>query len=377
MRSQSHSPHSSGPTAGADPDKGWVAKHKRLLVSLLFGLVAGGFVYYMLPQIVGLGPTLERLRGGNPRWFALGVPLEALSYASYVVLFHAVFSRSERRIGWRASYEIAMAGGGATKLLAAAGSGGVAVTVWALRASGMPSDDTAEALFALDILNYAVYMLALVIGGFGLWFGVLPGRAPAWLTLIPAVVALVVILVVVSMLWCSGPVERFMLRRAKRSHGRPAGWWQKGASLPRALERGVSGALEIARGRDGTWLAAIPGWGFDIGVLWASFRAFGQSPPVAPLVMGYYVGTLGNVLPTPAGVGGVEGGMVGAFLGFGVDGSLAVLAVLAYRTISYWLPALPEGAGYLQLRRTVSRWRSKRHTSAGSKASGAAEKHDA
>jgi uncharacterized membrane protein YbhN (UPF0104 family) len=49
--------------------------------------------------------------------------------------------------------------------------------------------------------------------------------------------------------------------------------------------------------------------------------------------------------------------MIGAFVGFGVDGSLAVVAVLAYRTISYWLPLLPEGVGYLQLRHTVGAWR--------------------
>ena len=56
---------------------------------------------------------------------------------------------------------------------------------------------------------------------------------------------------------------------------------------------------------------------------------------------GYYIGTLGNALPVPGGIGGVEGGMIGAFLGFGLKGSLATLAVLGYRTISYWLPTGP------------------------------------
>ena len=43
--------------------------------------------------------------------------------------------------------------------------------------------------------------------------------------------------------------------------------------------------------------------------------------------------------------------MIGAFLAFGVQGHLAVLAVLAYRTISYWLPTVPGGVAYWQLRR--------------------------
>ena len=42
--------------------------------------------------------------------------------------------------------------------------------------------------------------------------------------------------------------------------------------------------------------------------------------------------------------------MIAAFLGFGVKGSLATLAVLAYRTISYWLPTGPGVIAYLHLR---------------------------
>ena len=36
---------------------------------------------------------------------------------------------------------------------------------------------------------------------------------------------------------------------------------------------------------------------------------------------------------------------------------LAVLAVLAYRTISYWLPILPGAIAYFRLRHTVGDWR--------------------
>ena len=73
--------------------------------------------------------------------------------------------------------------------------------------------------------------------------------------------------------------------------------------------------------------------------------------------MAYFVGTLGNLLPLPGGLGGVEGGMIGALVAFGVDFNLAVLVVLSYRAISFWLPTLPGGVAYFQLRRTVARWR--------------------
>jgi uncharacterized membrane protein YbhN (UPF0104 family) len=47
--------------------------------------------------------------------------------------------------------------------------------------------------------------------------------------------------------------------------------------------------------------------------------------------------------------------MIGAFLAFGVDPGTAVLAVLAYRGISFWLPTAPGVAAYLSLRRNPAR----------------------
>ena len=50
---------------------------------------------------------------------------------------------------------------------------------------------------------------------------------------------------------------------------------------------------------------------------------------------------LGNLLPLPGGIGGVDGGMIGAFAAFNVDAGLAVVAVLAYRGFTFWLPTVP------------------------------------
>ncbi len=345
----------SAPT-GADAGKGFLARHRRAAVSLLLGAAAVGFAYYVVPQIAGLGPTLKRLRGGNPWWLALGVPLETLSFVGYVALFHCVFSEATDTIGWRASTQITMAGDAATKIFATAGAGGLALTVWALRAAGLSPASTGQRMVCFEVLNYAVYMGALVIAGLGLWTGLFAGSAPAGLTLAPALFGAVVILVAISMLWLADPAERFLAARQAKAGKRAARWWGRAASYPRALRDGLRSALEVLRGRDRSCLGAIPAWGFDIAVLWASFRAFGAAPPAAVLIMGYYVGTLGNTLPLPGGIGGVEGGMIGAFLAFGVDGSLAVLAVLAYRTISYWLPTVPGGIGYVRLRHTVAHW---------------------
>jgi uncharacterized membrane protein YbhN (UPF0104 family) len=55
-------------------------------------------------------------------------------------------------------------------------------------------------------------------------------------------------------------------------------------------------------------------------------------------------------------VGGVDGGMIGAFAALGVDGGLSLVAVLTYRGFAFWLPTIPGAIAYFQLRKTVSRW---------------------
>jgi putative heme transporter len=115
--------------------------------------------------------------------------------------------------------------------------------------------------------------------------------------------------------------------------------------------------------REPQWgtLGAIAWWAFDIGVLWACFHAFGdETPTIAVIVMAYYVGQIANVLPLPGGIGGVEGGMIGAFIAFDVPGGLAVVSVLAYRAFAFWLPTIPGAIAYLQLRRTVAHWKLER-----------------
>ena len=64
--------------------------------------------------------------------------------------------------------------------------------------------------------------------------------------------------------------------------------------------------------------------------------------------------------------------MIGAFAAFGVNLDLAVLAVLSYRAISFWLPTVPGAVAYFQLRKTVAHWRQEQGTGAAPAAAGAA-----
>ena len=87
--------------------------------------------------------TLRRLSRGEPWWLALGMLLQVLSVAGYVAVFRAVFACDACRLGWRASYQITMAGDIAGEFFAAAGAGGPAagrvVVFCAPWRAGLPS----------------------------------------------------------------------------------------------------------------------------------------------------------------------------------------------------------------------------------------------
>jgi uncharacterized protein (TIRG00374 family) len=329
---------------------------REIVSSVLFIVLGVGFLYFVLPKLTGIGRTVHRIEGGDTWWIAIGVLFEVLSFAGYVLLFRGVFVRGQSRIGWRESYEITMAGLVATRLFAAAGAGGVAMTAWALRRSGMEPRLVATRMVAFIVLLYVIYAGSLLLDGIGLGTGLFPGGGSFAITIVPAIVAAGLLGVAGAVALLPGDIERRLTRRSSGS-GRMAHWGARLATVPALAARGVRTAIELIRERDVGLLGAVAWWGFDISVLWAMFHAFGSPPPFTVIWMAYFVGMLGNLLPLPGGFGGVEGGMIGAFAAFGVDVNLAVLAVLSYRAISFWLPTIPGAVAYFQLRRTVARWR--------------------
>lgn len=329
---------------------------RNMAVGALFITAALVGLYFLVPKFAGLNQTWGRLERGDPLWLALAAGLELLSIAGYAVLFRTVFARGVTRLSWRASIEIPLAGIAAIRLLAAAGAGGVAVTVWALRRAGMPARVIACRMAANYSIQYSLYLLALVVCGLGLWSGAFPGGGPAALTLLPAILSAVALVLVAAMGLVPGDFERRLEHLSHRS-GRVGRLATRFATLPATLGAGVRTALGLIRRRHWGLFGAVAYWGFDIACLGASFKAFGTAVPAAVLVMGYFLGTLGSLLPLPGGIGGVEGGMIAAFAAFGQPAGRAVIAVLAYRAISFWLPTLPGIGGYVTLRSTVRGWR--------------------
>jgi hypothetical protein len=122
----------------------------------------------------------------------------------------------------------------------------------------------------------------------------------------------------------------------------------RNARWPRGPKRIAAGLAVVRDGvayarcvlAAGNWklLGAFGYYAFDNAVLWAAFRAYGRTPPLSVIVMGYLVGSLGSAVPLPAGIGVVEGGLIGALVLYGAPVLPATGAVLLYRGISLLLP---------------------------------------
>jgi uncharacterized protein (TIRG00374 family) len=330
--------------------------------AVLFGLFvvsAIAFLYFVLPQLGDVKDTWGKLDRGDPIWLAVAFGLQLLATASYIAVFQGVHVPPGYPIRFRESYQITMAGLAATRLFAAGGAGGVALTAWALRRSGMPRREVAERMIAFLVLTYAVYMLALIVCGFGLRYGLFPGAAPYGVTMVPAYIALIAISIFMAITFLPADLSRRLSSWRPRT-SRAGRVLRFLASGPERLGGGTRFALHLVRHPDWALLGTLGWWGFNIGVLWASCKAFGHAPPIAVVIQAYFVGLLANLLPLPGGIGGVDGGMIGALIAFDVDPGLAVVAVLVYRGFAFWLPTLPGAIAYLQLRRTVARWRQER-----------------
>lgn len=328
----------------------------RVIGSVVFVLVVVAFLYWGLPKIGGVQDTWERVSNGDHAWLAAALAFEILSMASYVALFHGVHVPKGSRITLYDSYLMTMAGLAATRLFAAGGAGGVAVTAWALRRSGMERREVAERMIAFMLLLYGVYVLAMIVCGIGLRTGLFSGPAPFGITVIPAVIGLIAFALVLPLALVP---EDFPARVEAMAPRRPrtAKWLRRLALGPASMRGGIRFAIHKAAHPDRAMFGVATWWVFNVAVLWACFHAFGEAPPLAVIVQAYFVGMLGNLLPLPGGIGGVDGGMIGAFVAFGVGSSLAIVAVLAYRVFAFWLPTIPGVIAYIGLRRRVAGWR--------------------
>ncbi len=266
---------------------------KRLLQLSAVVAVVVAFVF-LLP---GLSSVRSRIADASAPWLVAAGVLELLSALSYVIVFRAVFCP---RMSWRFSYQVGMAEQAANSLLPAGGAGGLALGAWALRRGGMPADHIARRTVAFFILTSLANVGTLIVFGAALAAGLLGrDRQPA-LTLGFAAAGGLAILITLAL-----PALGSRLGAGKGPRPTGAGRARKIARRSlEALTDGVHDGESLLRHRPvGVLIGSFGYMGFDIAVLGVCFLAFGYTPALGVLVVGYIIGQLGGLLPIPGGSG--------------------------------------------------------------------------
>ena len=288
---------------------------------MLGGLAAVGLAFLAIPQ---LAHVPARLIAGCGKWIALGGALELLSLLGYGLVFALVFGA---RMSKRQTLGAALRALGASTVLPAGGVVGPAIGVRATRA-GRPQLGLISSTVAFSVLTTAPSVIVLGALGLSLWLGWPSGPHCAALTVPAAALAWAL----VAGGWLLGAPQR-----RSRKNGRPSTCGHLANALT-VLREGARGARRMATAGNWKLVGALGYYACDNAVLWTAFRAFGHAPALSVIVMGYLVGSLGMALPVPAGIGAVEGGMIGALVLYGAPAGPAAGAVLLYRGISLSLP---------------------------------------
>jgi uncharacterized protein (TIRG00374 family) len=236
---------------------------------------------------------------------------------------------------------------GAGSIVPASGAGGLALGAWILREGGMPAQRIASRSVAFFLIKSSVNFIAVAVLGTALALGLLGPDLSLWLTAVPAAGALLVIaaVLVVPRLGIGAPVSDDAGRTRKATH-----------EVRKALVGGTREGVQMVRSRNQlVIIGALGYWAWDNAVLWATFNAFGFSPPITVILMGYLIGQLGGLLPLPGGLGGIDGGLIGTLVVYGTPVAVTVAAVLIYRVILFWLPLLAGTVAFISLRRGLNR----------------------
>ena len=309
---------------------------RRAALPVAFVVAAVGVLIFAGGPMHAFTDALRRALEADPRWVLAAIGFELVSFSGYIALLWLVGERATPRMDLRTSAEVTLAGAAVTRLLPTGGAGGVALTLWALRRTGLESREATRTLLTFLVLLYAVFLMAIAVAGALLALGL--GGDGTHVAIAAA---------------ASGGAVLAMGLAVAAAVLRPSAEGGRIARAGSTLGEGVRAAFAFLREADGRLFGAPVWWAFDAAVLYGMLNAFGTPPAIAVVVLGYFVGMVANTIPLP---GAVSGGMVGVLLAFGVEADLALASVLSYRALAIWLPA-PVGLAALgSLRRTVARW---------------------
>jgi len=286
----------------------------------------------LLVAVPGLHDVAGDITHLGVGWIVLAGALELASCASFVVVFRHFFLG----VAARAARDVAWTEMGSGALLPGGGVGSLAVGGWLLHLGGMPVRQIVRNSSGLFFLTSAVNVAALIAGGFLLVSGLSAGNDGFLLAGLPIIVGAIAIAATLAL---AGVSERRSRLFADSKWIGPL----------------VSGIVEARRAlRHPGWrlLGAIGYLGFDVAVLWATLSGVGYSPPLGVLILGYIIGYLANLIPTPGGIGVLEAGLAGTLVLYGAPIAPAAAGVLVYHAIAFWIPSL---GGVVAYRRIIRR----------------------
>ncbi len=279
----------------------------------------------VIVSMPGLGALRARLAHADPWWVAGAGALEAGSVAAFTVAFVRAFAD---RVGRRTTVPLALTAQGVNVLIPAGGTGGLAAVSVLMARLGLSRAYVVSRMVALFVITGVVVNVALVIlAGFGVAAGVLPGDAPPAASLAPATIAAGLTVLVV---WLVRAPRRSRPPRTGRVRGLIA------LSISR-LHDGLAGAGALLRSRDPLLLGGAVGYVLlDLCALAVAFRSIGSAGlPLGTMALAYTLGQIGSVVPLP---GTTEGGLLGVFLLYGAPLGVTASAIIVYRAAQSLVP---------------------------------------
>lgn len=310
-------------------------RSSRRLGWLVIGAIAVAFL--AVPAVVR---APGQLVAGCARWIVLAGALELFSILGFVVVFKLVFAPQR---SWSESVAAGLRAVGATTIVPAGGLIGPAIGARTAGSEHPSPAASARSAIAFALVTNVPEAVVVVAVGVTLWLGWLAGPSGAALTLLPAGGASVALTAawLVSRRWT--PNQE---RQVARSSNRCA------APITAAMQTvpgGIREGWQLLAAGNWKLVGAVGYWAFDNAALWAAFRAYGPAPPLSVVMMGYLVGSLATALPLPAGLGAVEGGLIGALVLYGARPAPAAAAVLLYRGVTLLLPVILSAFGWALL----------------------------
>lgn len=311
-------------------------------------IVVTGLAFYVaLPAFTKVLSAWPKLFHLSFTWLLLMLAAEVASFFCAMTLLRLLLRTKQ----WFTVVAALMVGNAVTNVLPAGDVAGAGVQFQMLAIGGINADAAAGGLAASSIIGLAglfllpVCILPAILGG----LPVSPGlEHAAYLGIVGFVliVAFGAVLLTTNGLltWIARATQRFLNALPKRK--------TKTEDLANRLiaERNLVRTNLGRRWREAVVL--IGGRiGFDYFALLCALRATGASPK-APLVLLAYAATavIALVPLTPGGLGIVEASLSGLLVLAGVGSASAIIATLAYRLVTYWLPILAGGGVYVAFR---------------------------